>query len=115
MVASGGSIELDGLRLPVGRDARGVDPSGIADIRSAVKTGIAVEYLAPGAGERNADPVTVARHGRHVANDQDRRPVGGIADEGKNRIGTVVADRPLKAVCLCSRVDAALAPTRRGG
>src|SRR5580692_7278907 len=91
-------IELYGLFLPVGRERRGVDPSGIADIGSAIKTGIAVEYLKPGTGERNADPVTVARHGRHVANDQDRRSVSRVADEGKNRIGTVVAYRPLKAV-----------------
>src|ERR1700692_2443884 len=100
-------IELNGLSLAVGRGRRGVDPPGIADIGSAIKTGIAVEYLKPGPGERNADPVTVARHGRHVANDQDRRPVSRIADEGKNRIGAVVSYRPLKggrpAVALIER------------
>ena len=83
MVASGGRTSSTDCGLPVGGDVVVVDPAGVADVRSAIKTEIAVEDFTPGAGVRHADPVTVPRHRRHVADHKDRRLIGGIAQEAK--------------------------------
>src|SRR6185312_1104475 len=69
----------------------------IADVGATVMRRVAVEDFAPAATEWYADAIAVPRHRRHIADDQHRRRIGGVAYEREHRIGAVVADRPLKA------------------
>src|SRR5512134_3313131 len=50
-----------------------VDATGVAAIGSAVYRGIGVEHLAPASRQWQAGPVTLARHGSEVRDDDDRR------------------------------------------
>src|SRR5258708_21439261 len=63
--------QLERLLLPMRRTANGVDRAFVPDVAAAIETGIRIGDLAPGPGMRHADAVMMARHRRHVADDQN--------------------------------------------
>ena len=109
--------ELERLRLAV-RSRTDVVPTAprIAHVAAAIEARIGVGDLAPEAGARHADAIVVARHRRHVADDQDGRVARrALAQEGEHRVGAIVADDPAEAVGLAvARMQRRLARDRGG-
>src|ERR1700710_1242834 len=82
------------MRRLVGCDGAAV----IAEIAAAIEARIGVGDLAPTTFARNADAIAVPRHGRHVADDEDRHiALGTLTQKGEDRIHAIVADQPAEA------------------
>ena len=115
-VESGGKVSSDGMRLAMRGLLERMDRAIVAEVAAAVEARIGVGDLAPAAGARHADAIAVARHGGHVADDQDRRAVLlAAAQEGEDGVGAIVADQPAEARGQGVALMRATARRRRAG
>jgi len=100
--------QLKRLSLPMCRNGIGCNMSSIADIRASIKFRIGIEDFPPVARLRDADPIVMPWDGGHIADDEHLPVLGGLAQKGKDRVGSVVTDDPLKTAGL------AIAAMQRG-
>ena len=79
------------------RDVLSIQSPAIADIRTPIPFGIAIEYLCPPSVKGNADAVVGVRNRRHVANREYRRaPVPPFAKKGQNASVGIILLYPLE-------------------
>src|SRR5882672_920381 len=71
-------------------------PGSVTEIGTAIGMRIRIDQLAPAAGNRHAEAVPPARHGRHVDDSDDGLGAWNVALIGKDALGRIVADDPAK-------------------
>src|SRR4029079_7236853 len=87
------------LREVLVRHRRRFHAAKIAEARAAVRRRVGVEKLAPIAAARYAEAIVVARYRGEVADDEDRRRgIGALAQEGDHALLPVAALHPAEAI-----------------
>src|SRR5271156_4666645 len=81
-------------------DGVGSYVSRIADVRAAIESRIAIEYLSPASTPGHADAIFLTYDWCHIRDHEQRRAICRKSEKCKYRIAAIISHNPLKSIRL---------------